>query len=130
MPLDANAERVIRGFDALDHPVFGDGVDDDAGATVIPPTLDGRTIAPAGNMNLSYLDAPEMNARMDEISLVTDLAASGAQWAALDREIMERHAPIVPLTYERSFSLTGSRVGGAFLSSRYGATSLLNVFVK
>ena len=114
----------------FDIYMSGWGSDWPSGVTVIPPILDGRTIAPAGNQNFSYINMPDMNARMDSISLVTDLAAAGAQWAVLDREIMTKYAPVVPLTYERSFVLVGTGVGGTFLSSPFGAAALVDIFVK
>jgi peptide/nickel transport system substrate-binding protein len=108
----------------------GWGSDWPSGVTIIPPLFDGRTITPAGNQNNSFLNAPEINAKIDSISVITDLAEAGRRWAALDKEIMTKHAPIVPLTYEEAFFLTGDGVGGAFLSGAYGTTALTNLFVK
>lgn len=114
----------------FDIYMAGWGSDWPSGVTIIPPLYDGRQIAPAGNQNFSYIDMPDMNARMDSISLITDLTEAGRKWAELDRDIMTKYAPIVPLTYERNFSLVGPRVGGAFLSSPYGAVALTNIHVK
>ena len=79
---------------------------------------------------MSYLNAPDVNQAIDSISRITDLAKAGRAWSALGRDVMTRYAPLVPLFYDRNFSLVGSRVGGAFLSAPMGATSLVNVFVK
>jgi peptide/nickel transport system substrate-binding protein len=108
----------------------GWGSDWPSGTTIIPPILDGRGIAAEGNNNWSYFNSPEINARIDEISREADLGKAGAMWAALDREVMEKHAPFVPLLYSRNFSLNGSKIGGAFLSAPYGATSLNHVHLK
>jgi peptide/nickel transport system substrate-binding protein len=110
--------------------IAGWGSDWPSGATIIPPLFDGRQIQAEGNQNLSYLDEAEVNARIDQIMADTDLQRAASAWADLDRELMERFAPIVPLTYERNFSLIGSRVGGAYLSRAHGATALVGIFVK
>src|SRR6185503_4212910 len=108
--------------------LWGWGFDWPSGVTIIPPTFDGRTIQPSGNQNSSFLDAPDVNTQIDSIALMTDLAAAGTKWAELDRYIMEKYAPIVPITYEKSFSLVGTRVGGAFLSASFGVTAMNDLF--
>jgi peptide/nickel transport system substrate-binding protein len=110
--------------------MWGWGSDWPSGTTIIPPLFDGRTIQPAGNQNASFMNEADVNARIDSISLMTDLAAAGAKWAELDKDIMTKYAPIVPLTYEKIFNLVGSRVGGAFISGPYGQVSLTDIFVK
>ena len=127
---DLYYSNVGRKDNPFDIYLWGWGFDWPSGVTIIPPTFDGRTIQPSGNQNSSFLDAPDVNARIDSISLMTDLAAAGTRWAELDRYIMETYAPIVPITYEKSFSLVGTRVGGAFLSSSFGVTALNDIFVK
>jgi peptide/nickel transport system substrate-binding protein len=122
--------QVGRKDNPFDLYMWGWGYDWPSGVTIIPPLFDGRTIAPSGNQNASFLNADDVNAKIDSISLVTDLAQAGAQWSALDRYIMEKYAPIVPLTYEKSFSLVGTRVGGAFLSPAYGVTAMNDLYVK
>ena len=127
---DLYYSNVGRKDNPFDIYLWGWGFDWPSGVTIIPPTFDGRTIQPSGNQNSSFLDAPDVNAQIDSISVMTDLAAAGTRWAALDRYIMETHAPIVPITYEKSFSLVGTRVGGAFLSSSFGVTAMNDLFVK
>ena len=122
--------QVGRKDNPFDLYMWGWGYDWPSGVTIIPPLFDGRTIAPTGNQNASFLNAEDVNAKIDSISLVADLSQAGAQWSALDRFIMEKYAPIVPLTYEKSFSLVGTRVGGAFLSPAYGVTAMNNLYVK
>jgi peptide/nickel transport system substrate-binding protein len=127
---DQYVTSTARKDNPFDFYQQGWGSDWPSGATIIPPLFDGRTITPAGNQNNSFINEPEINARIDSISLITDLAEAGRQWAALDRDIMTKYAPVVPLTYEKNFSLIGTRVGGAFLSAPYGLPALTNIFVK
>ena len=107
----------------------GWGSDWPLASTVIPPLFDGREIGAEGNQNLSYFNADDVNAKIDELKAM-EPAEAAKGWAELDEEIMRKYAPLVPLTYERNYTLIGSKVGGAFLSDSYGATSLLNIFVK
>lgn len=122
--------NVGRKDNPFDFYIWGWGADWPSGATIIPPLFDGRTIAPTGNQNASFLDAPDVNAKIDSISRIADLAQAGPQWAALDRYIMETYAPIVPLTYEKWFSVVGTNTGGVFLSPTQGVPALANVYVK
>ena len=131
-PVDGDQyySSIGRRDNPFDFYMAGWGSDWPSGVTVIPPLFDGRAIAPAGNQNFSYVNMPDINARMDSVSKVTDLVAAGTQWAGLDREIMTEYAPIVPLTYERAFYLVGTRVGGAYLSPSHGLPGLTSLFVK
>jgi peptide/nickel transport system substrate-binding protein len=127
---DQYYSNVGRKDNPFDFYMWGWGSDWPSGSTVIPPLFDGRTIAPSGNQNASFMNEPDVNAKIDSISVVSNLAEAGKEWAALDRYIMEKYAPIVPLTYEKWFSLTGPRVGGVFLSTAYGAPAITDVYVK
>jgi peptide/nickel transport system substrate-binding protein len=122
--------NVGRKDNPFDIYIWGWGFDWPSGVTIIPPLFDGRTIAPSGNQNASFLNAPEVNAKIDSISAIADLAQAGAEWAKLDRYIMETYAPIVPLTYEKNFTLNGTRVGGAYLSPAYGVTAMNSLYVR
>jgi peptide/nickel transport system substrate-binding protein len=131
-PVDADQwyTTVGKRDNPFDIYITGWGYDWPSGSTIIPPLFDGRAIAPAGNQNMSYFDAPEVNQAIDSISGISDLVRAGAAWSSLGKDIMTRYAPVVPLFYDRNFSLVGSRVGGAFLSTPMGATSLVDIFVK
>ncbi len=108
----------------------GWGSDWPTGGTIIPPLLDGRSIAPTGNQDLSYYNNPAVNTEMDRISAETDSAQAAADWAALDKKIMTDDAPLIPILNNRNYTLDGSLIGGAFLSSAFGATSMNNLYVK
>jgi peptide/nickel transport system substrate-binding protein len=80
-------------------------------STFLPPLFDGRQITPKGNQNLAQLKNDAVDADIDRIRAMTDLAAANKGWAALDRKIMEL-APIVPLNVENRIYLPGSNVAG------------------
>ncbi len=130
VPPDQYYSTVGKKNNAFDIYMCGWGFDWPSGSTVIPPTLDGRGITDAGNQDCAYFNNPEVNSRIDQIMKETDLVKAGSEWGALDKQIMEQYAPIVPLTYERWFSMVGSRVGGTYLSPAYGLPALNNVYVK
>jgi peptide/nickel transport system substrate-binding protein len=107
----------------------GWGSDWPAGGTVIPPLFDGSAITPEGNQNLSYLNDPAINA---EIKRIQDESAEKqeSEWAALDQKIMDTDAPVVPAYYDKTYELTGSKIGNAFLSDAFGVIALNNIYVK
>jgi peptide/nickel transport system substrate-binding protein len=80
-------------------------------STFLPPLFDGRQIAAKGNQNLAQLKDDAVDADIDRIRAMTDLAAANKEWAALDRKIMEL-APIVPLNVENRIYLPGTNVAG------------------
>jgi peptide/nickel transport system substrate-binding protein len=101
-----------------------------SGATFLPPLFDGRNITPKGNTNLSQLNDPAVNAKIDEISKLTDVTAANKAYGDLDKQIMEL-APVVPLLYEKVLMLVGSNIGGAYLHDGFsGGIDLVSVGLK
>lgn len=84
-----------------------------SGNPLLTPLYDGRRIVPKGNYNGSYLNDPAINSRFDEIGRLADLDTQHAEYATLNREIMER-APVVPILRETPLQMVGSNVGNAF----------------
>ena len=105
----------------------GWGADWPSASTVIPPTLDGRTIAD-GSPNYEHFNDAAVNKEMDRISLETDLVQASKDWAALDKTIMGL-VPYIPRLYDRAYYVYGPKVGGVFLSKVLGEPSLNGVFV-
>ncbi|WP_049570729.1 ABC transporter substrate-binding protein [Nonomuraea sp. SBT364] len=98
-----------------------------SGATFLPPLFDGRNIVAKGNQNLAQLDDKGINARIDEIAAMPDVAAADAAYGELDKEIMKL-APMVPLAYEKVVTITGANIAGAYLSNAYsGGIDLVSV---
>ncbi|MGZ0146953.1 ABC transporter substrate-binding protein [Kribbella sp. WER1] len=101
-----------------------------SGATFLPPLFDGRNITAKGNTNLSQLNDPGVNAKIDEISKLTDVAAANKAYGELDKQIMAL-APVVPLLYEKVLMLVGSNIGGAYLHDGFsGGIDLVSVGLK
>ena len=98
-----------------------------SGATFLPPLFDGRNITTKGNSNLAQLNDPGVNAKIDEISKLTDVTAANAAYGDLDKQIMEL-APVVPLLYEKVLMLVGSNIAGAYLHDGFsGGIDLVSV---
>jgi len=131
-PIDAASYYTILGKkdNTCDLYRAGWGSDWPSGITIIPPLLDGRSIAPSGNQNLSYYNNAATNAEIDRISGLTNADDAAKAWAALDKKIMTDDAPLIPVFNNRNYTLNGSKVGGTFLSTAYGVTSLNTIFVK
>ncbi|WP_245880814.1 ABC transporter substrate-binding protein [Streptomyces zhaozhouensis] len=121
--IDVSSYYETIGTTALQHDAAITGWCPDwasSASTFLPPLFDGRTITEVGNSNLAQIDDEGINARIDEIRAMTDLAAANEQWGQLDEEIMEL-APVVPLVFESSLALPGENLTG--LHSSPGAAS-------
>lgn len=80
-------------------------------STFIPPLFNGAMITDKGNQNLAQLNDPKVNARIAEISAMTDTDAANKAWGELDEQIMKL-APIAPLVFENGIFLRGSNIAG------------------
>jgi peptide/nickel transport system substrate-binding protein len=107
----------------------GWGADWPSAATVIPELFDGRTLRDTGNQNLAYFNAPDVNAEIDRIKGLP-ATESAAEWAKLDKMVMEKHAPVIPQYYIGNYEIHGKKIGGTFLSDSYGHMTLNTMFVK
>lgn len=84
-----------------------------SGTALLEPLFNGERVTPTGNLNISQFDDPSVNKRFDEIVQVTDKAKQNAEYADLNRQIMEQ-APVVPLMRETPLQVVGENVGNAF----------------
>ncbi|MBM7389216.1 ABC transporter substrate-binding protein [Clavibacter phaseoli] len=82
-------------------------------STVLPTLFDGRQISAKGNNNVAQLNDPAVNAKIDEISSMTDLDAANAAWGDLDEQIQEL-APTVPLYFGSALLVLGANVRNAY----------------
>jgi peptide/nickel transport system substrate-binding protein len=132
VPLDSSQYYSTIGTkdNGLDIYLAAWGADWPTGATVIPALVDGRTITARGNTNTSYFHDDAINAEIDRIGAITHLDQAARAWSALDEKIMREHAPLVPVYYDRTCTLNGSRVGGLYLHDVLGLASLVNAFVE
>jgi len=104
------------------------GADWPSGSTVIPPLYDGRTIAPAGNQNTSYLNAPDVNKQIDKIKM-EPVEKATKDWGKLDEYIMKKYAPSIPLYYIKQLSITGSKVHDVKIENPPGAITYVDAWV-
>lgn len=84
-----------------------------SGQPLLTSLFDGRTITSKGNQDISQFDNSKINKRIDEIAQISDLDKQDAEYAKLNKEIMEQ-APVVPLVRETPLQMVGSNIGGAF----------------
>ncbi|MCD0443933.1 ABC transporter substrate-binding protein [Glycomyces sp. A-F 0318] len=85
-------------------------------STMVPPLVDGRLITDKGNTNLAQIDDEAVNARIDEIKAMTDIAAANTAWGEFDEEVMAL-APMAPLLWEKGVFLPGENIAGYHPSS-------------
>ncbi len=121
--------EVGRKNNPYDIYLGGWGSDWPSASTVIPPLFEGKQIQAEGNQNLSYYNNPATDAEIARI-MKLPAAEQDAAFAALDKKIMTEDVPVVPAYYDSTYMMTGSKVGGAFISDAFGAIALNNIYVK
>jgi len=132
-PTDATSHYTIVGKkdNACDFYPTGWGQDYPSNSTVMGVLMKGGgSIQAEGNVNWSYLDIAAVNTELDRLAAEPDIQKSAEGYMALDEKVMRDFAPLVPLYYDHSYSLVGSKIGGAYLSSTWGSVSMQNVYVK
>ncbi|MFJ8160969.1 ABC transporter substrate-binding protein [Streptomyces sp. NPDC096136] len=106
------------------------GADWPSGGPFLAPIFDGRQIVTNGsNYNHAQLNDPAVNTEIDEIAKLTDLAAAGKRWGALDKRIGEQ-ALAVPLFHPVYKRLVGKNVKNVVISDWTGVLDISQVAVK
>ncbi|MER8094654.1 ABC transporter substrate-binding protein [Streptomyces goshikiensis] len=122
-----------RRWDARNTPGFflsRWGADWPSGGPFLAPIFDGRQIVTNGsNYNHAQLDDPAVNTEIDEIAKLTDLAAAGKRWGALDKKIGEQ-ALDVPLFHPVYKRIVGKDVKNVVISDWTGVIDISQVSVK
>ncbi|GHD57660.1 ABC transporter substrate-binding protein [Streptomyces goshikiensis] len=122
-----------RRWDAKNTPGFflsRWGADWPSGGPFLAPIFDGRQIVTNGsNYNHAQLDDQAVNTEIDEIAKLTDLAAAGKRWGALDKKIGEQ-ALDVPLFHPVYKRLVGKDVKNVVISDWTGVLDISQVSVK
>ena len=131
-PVDEDQYYTVIGKknNQFDMYMYGWGSDWPGAGTVIPPLWDGTRITPEGNNNTAYLNDPKTNEEIVRILGLSDLTEADKAWGALDKDIMTRLAPTIPVIYDKQTTLFGSKIGGIYLSKPYGNSGLNNLYVK
>ncbi|MBF9067392.1 ABC transporter substrate-binding protein [Streptacidiphilus fuscans] len=111
--------------------IWGDWIADWPNAsTILPPLFDGRQIIPQGNQVFSQLQDPAAEAQMDNINKMADPNQANAAWGALDTQLLQNDAAVVPLVYMTFYELQGKNVGGRPTDPELAVMNLAHVFVK
>jgi peptide/nickel transport system substrate-binding protein len=100
------------------------------GSGTIPALFDGRTIREhvGGNQNFSLINDKEINKLIDEANGESDLNRQYQLWGQLDRRIQEQ-ALVVPILYDRSLQMLGSKVRGSYLHPAFLGVDLCTLGV-
>jgi len=105
------------------------GADWPSGASTIPVLYDGRKIGPQGNSNVSYFNADDVNAAIDKAAALP-AGEAGDDWAAIEKTIVEKYYPVVPIYQSKTFLVMGDKIGGVFHSDAIGTTVYYNAYIK
>lgn len=99
------------------------------GESTLGVLWDGSLIVERGNNNLAYFNEPEVVAKMKELREAPDRGAVAAAYGELDKLIMEKYAPTIPLRNIRNFFPRGPKVGGTFVSPLYASWDITGIYV-
>ena len=94
-------------------------------ASTVIPELFGKT----GGFNLGLVDDPAFEAKVQEAAAMTDRAAQGKAWQALNKEAMQ-NAWVVPTVFGKAQYLWGSKIGNGYLWDPYGSLAYGDLYVK
>jgi peptide/nickel transport system substrate-binding protein len=99
-----------------------------SGSSIVAPLFNGNTIRAKGNKDYSYLNAPDVNAQIEKLSAEhAEQAAPG--WAKLDKMIMTKYAPVVPIINTSNVTLSGTKCKNVVLSQTLGTPIFYNVYL-
>jgi len=81
--------------------------------------FDGRTITDTGNTNYMYFNSSKFNKQMDQAAKLSGKARY-TMYAKLDKELMTKYAPVVPVDVANNRYLTSKRVKNYIYSNYFG----------
>jgi peptide/nickel transport system substrate-binding protein len=105
------------------------GADWPSGASTIPVLYDGRKIGPQGNSNVSYFNGDDVNQAIDKASALP-AGEAGDDWSAIEKTIIDKYYPVVPIYQSKTFVVMGDKVGGVFHSDSIGTMVYYNAYIK
>jgi peptide/nickel transport system substrate-binding protein len=79
--------------------------------SMLEPTFDGKAIKPAGNVNWSQLNVPEINAAMAKAALLPIGGERNKAWADINKQIVSQ-APGIPYVWDDSFQTMSKNLNG------------------
>ncbi|GAA4923166.1 ABC transporter substrate-binding protein [Stackebrandtia albiflava] len=105
------------------------GEDWPSGSTVFPPLYHSRSI-PVEN-NYPFINVPELDQKIEDLeSSSAGFEETAAQWGELGKEIMEKYAPVIPTDIAYGVWISGSNVGGHYLSENISTLDVTKLFVR
>ncbi|BCJ37664.1 ABC transporter [Actinocatenispora thailandica] len=130
-PIDAASYYTQIGKKDNQYDLYfaGWGSDWPSGSTIIPPVFDGRNIQAQGNSTYPYFNNDSVNAQIDKLSKQTATEAAPG-WAKLDKDIMTKYAPVVPVWYDKAYQLYGTNVGNMKIGQSTGWPVYFNAYLK
>jgi peptide/nickel transport system substrate-binding protein len=115
---------VVFGKSAHEFGYAGWGIDWPRASTVIPPLLTVK-----GGWDLSRLDDSAYNAQVAAALAETDPTKQSADWQALNT-LASKNMYTIPLIFELTQRLAGTKVGGIYLWAPYGSWPYGDMYVK
>lgn len=107
-----------------DFGTGGWGADWPNASTVIPPLF-----TQLGGWDLSQLDDPDLNTRVQEALAEPDRPTQAGLWQALNQEASE-NVWVIPTFFGRSQTITGNKIGGVYRWPAYGSWPYADMYVK
>ena len=89
------------------------------GGNFLVPLLYGKNIGATDNLNQSYFDDPETNAKIEAASRLTGEARRKA-WADLDVDLMRTNPPWAPIYHQNDRAFVSKSFGCFVLHPLYG----------
>jgi len=77
--------------------------------TVLDPTFNGKNIVPSGNVNMSLLNDPMINAAMERAKRIVNDQARYAAWGKIDKMIMQT-AAVIPWLWTNAPNVVSDRI--------------------
>lgn len=107
------------------------GYDWAASSGIVYALLDGRTMtATDAHSNYSRQNAPALQALFAKADLITDPAKADKALGDIDQKAIQDYAAVMPVYFETSNFIVGSKLGGVQADGGYGTISPLAAFVK
>jgi peptide/nickel transport system substrate-binding protein len=98
-------------------------------SAILPPLFAPAQIQPVGNRVLSQFAEPELQRLIDAAWAAPEGDARAEAWATVNAYVVER-ALLVPLVFDTTQQLVGSRVANAFAHPFYGQADLAVLAVR
>jgi ABC-type oligopeptide transport system substrate-binding subunit len=119
---DAQAlgEKVSTRGEPFDLVTWGWAADYADGGSFLGTLLNGKDLGPTGNLNFSYFDDPETNARIEAANRLTGAAARRKAWADLDVDLMRDNPPWAPIYYSNHRAFVSKSFGCYLYHPVYG----------